>query len=692
MSKILKIVGGLVILVVALVVAGVAVLKSQDLNAYRGALSEQVKAATGRDLTLAGDIKLDVSLNPSVYVEGVSFSNAPWGTRNDMAKVNLFEAKVKLLPMLSGNVEVSKLVLHGLEANLETNKDGVGNWVFSGGEQDASQMKSSSGGEGMSGLPVVRMVELRDIKITYKDGVSGETVSLELEGVNASSDGLDSPLLFDLTGFFNQQRIKAEGKLGAISALMDSARPWPVSVSMNAPGVTVKVDGSVAQPMQGKGLDLHLTVDAEDPVAAAKAAGVDIPPMPGVRLSGLLKDGGGGYSLEGLDAKIGSSDLKGRLAVALGGARPGLDATLTSQNINLPELLPKGSAAPAEPAGEGDGKVFPADPLPLQGLKAADVKLDFKAKSIKTGQIPVSDVALVVDLDNGHLNVPTLKAGVAGGTIEGRVTLDGGKSTPDLSLKVDSTGLDLGGLLKEFAGTDILVGHIDVKVDVIGKGSSVRALMAALDGKTSVIGKDGRINNEALETVSTGLLEAMPWAAKADANKINCIVSRFDIKGGMASSKALVFDTNGITVLGEGGLNLADETIDMTIETDAKSASLAALAIPVNVGGTFLEPSVAPNIGKTVENVVSGIVEAPSSLLGDALGGKTSETTEIAADVCARVLAGKPAKVKKARKQPESQTETESVVPAIPSGDELKKDLNNLGEGLKKGLGGLLGN
>src|SRR5512143_69887 len=121
---------GLVVLVVAVVVAGIAILKSQDFNQYKGLIAEKVKEATGRDLTLAGDVDLVISWNPALAVNDVTFSNASWGSRPELIKMKRLEAEVRLIPLLSGNVEVNRIVLKGADILLETNDKGQGNWVF----------------------------------------------------------------------------------------------------------------------------------------------------------------------------------------------------------------------------------------------------------------------------------------------------------------------------------------------------------------------------------------------------------------------------------------------------------------------------------------------------------------------------------------------------------------------------------
>ncbi|MBT3306605.1 MAG: AsmA family protein, partial [Alphaproteobacteria bacterium] len=115
MSKGIKILSILVILAVGGVVAGVAILKSLDFNEYRGLIAEQVKAATGRDLTISGPLNLEISLSPAVAVEGVTFANASWGTAKEMANLKRLAAEVELLPLLSGDIRIKRVVLEGLD-------------------------------------------------------------------------------------------------------------------------------------------------------------------------------------------------------------------------------------------------------------------------------------------------------------------------------------------------------------------------------------------------------------------------------------------------------------------------------------------------------------------------------------------------------------------------------------------------
>src|SRR3989338_3751676 len=160
MSKAIKIFSGIVVVLVGVAVAGVAILRSMDFNQYRGLIAEKTKEFTGRDLVIAGDLKLEISLNPALAVEGVTFANAPCGSRPSMVSIRRLAAEVQLLPLLSDKLVVDRLVLEGLDLLAETDAKGHGNWVFGAAKPEEGGKKAAeAGAEGSGILPVVRKVE-----------------------------------------------------------------------------------------------------------------------------------------------------------------------------------------------------------------------------------------------------------------------------------------------------------------------------------------------------------------------------------------------------------------------------------------------------------------------------------------------------------------------------------------------------
>src|SRR3954469_18436648 len=128
--RIKRLLTGAAIVVVGGVAAMFAILRSVDFNSYKDLVAQQVKAATGRELVLAGDVKVGISLTPHLEIDQVSFRNADWGSEPQMLKLEKLEADVALLPLLSSQIVIKQVRLVGAEILLETDKNGQGNWVM----------------------------------------------------------------------------------------------------------------------------------------------------------------------------------------------------------------------------------------------------------------------------------------------------------------------------------------------------------------------------------------------------------------------------------------------------------------------------------------------------------------------------------------------------------------------------------
>ncbi len=707
-----KILSGVVILVVAGVVTGIVIIKSLDFNEYRGLIAEQVKSATGRDLTISGELNLSLSLSPSVVVEGVTFANAPWGSRNEMVKLKRLAVEVDLLPLLSGDVRVKRLVLVGLDLWAETDAKGRGNWEL-GPTGITARKKAEPQSSGLGTLPVVNRVRIEDLSLTYRDGRSGKKTTLRIASLDVRSDGIDAPMNIALTGDLNGQAVKLSGQLGSLETLMKGGAPYPVTLDLTASGLSLKVKGAIAEPRKARGLDLKLSVDAQDLGPLAKAAGLTLPKIPAFKLTTAVSDPKGGYRLDGLKAEIGGSDLEGRASVTLAGvARPAVSAELTSKLIDLDALLPPGPAGKA-PAKVKRDRVFAADPLPTEGLKAVDARVKIKIGRLVAGGLAVNDIELALVLGAGRLDVKPLKAVIGGGKINGNIVVDGSRAVPAITVNLDARQIDYGAVLKQLNFTGIASGKVDAAINLKGRGSSVRAIMAGLNGRARIVTQGGKVESGLLNVLSADVMSALPFVDSKGDKDIRCGVVDFDIRKGQASAKALVFETGGLSMIGRGGVNLKDETIDINIDPRAKKVSLLKLAmVPVNVGGTLANPTAIPDLGAAAIGVVTGAVSTATdiakggvSVLGKLVGaggekesgggsGNVDDT-----DYCKLALAGQPRARAKAKQAPPASSSTSQPPPTEPqkpssedsSADKLDKKLDEIGKGIGGALKGLFG-
>ncbi len=625
--------GIFVVLIITLIMTVYVILSSYDLNSLKPKIARAVKEATGRELSLAGDIDLDIGLFPSIVFEDVRFQNAPWGSRPDMATVRRFEVQVALLPLITGNIEVKRLILIEPDILIETDKAGKANFELDR-RKEVPAMEPEEGPPAKEiRLPALTFQEVRveKIRLTYKDGPAGESHSMKFESLTTGTADMDTPLSLVLKGSYKDHPFEVKGILGPMSALTDPEVPWSVKLKAKAGGFNVTADGSIMDPINGKGLSLAVTIEGHsvsDIAELTNAAGLpDIGPfMAGFKVSDTaIKT----YKISDLRITLGANKLDGSMEISLAGERPRLKAALSSRRLDLRPFMSKEEEKDerkkgAGPAAANRERVFPNDPLPLDALNQADANVRFKAGEIILSQLALNDLNAHVVIEKGHL-VKTLKAVIGGGALDAHFDLLTQGETVAMTTAMKITRLDLGRMLKELDVRDMIEGKLDVDLNVSGRGGSVSEIMAGLNGKTIAIMGKGSIHNKYIDMLgadlSSGLFRVLnPLKEKAEYSAFNCFVSGFGIKNGLADVTALVFDTKSMSVVGNGRINLKTEELDLGLRPSPKKGidtgvmgkltlSLGELTRPLKLAGTLADPSL------TVDPTQTAIT------LGKAVGG-----------------------------------------------------------------------
>ncbi|WP_291298182.1 AsmA family protein, partial [Elioraea sp.] len=307
--------------VIALPVAGIAVFAATfDANAYKPRIAAAVKEATGRDLALNGPIGLKLGLSPALRVEDVTFANAPWGTRPEMAKLAALEVEVAIIPLISGNVQINRVVLVRPDILLETNAEGRGNWEIAApaapaqpaqGGQPAVPAQPAQQGAGRE--IGIREITITDGTVAFRDGRTQQTTTLGLPRFAARADNRESPLSLDLAASLNGNAFTLTGTVGPLARLLGapSTSPWPLDLTLAAAGARASVKGSVTDPRTGRGYDVAVQATVPDLARLAPfLPDVDLPPVRNLDLAVQAADRGGPIpEVRALTLKLGESDL-----------------------------------------------------------------------------------------------------------------------------------------------------------------------------------------------------------------------------------------------------------------------------------------------------------------------------------------------------------------------------------------------
>lgn len=166
----LKIAGIVVGLVVALIVlALLAVVLLVDPNDYRDDIERVVEHKTGRQLTLAGDLRLAIFPWLALKAGPASLSETPGAGFGDEPFVSIQEARVgvRLLPLIRGKIEVGDVRLAGARVRLITDERGRNNWADLGERQETAEPKPA--GEEPMEIPTIAGLEIEDAAVTMEN-------------------------------------------------------------------------------------------------------------------------------------------------------------------------------------------------------------------------------------------------------------------------------------------------------------------------------------------------------------------------------------------------------------------------------------------------------------------------------------------------------------------------------------------
>ncbi|MCR6631233.1 MAG: AsmA family protein [Magnetospirillum sp.] len=309
------------LLAVALAVGLVAAAKSMDFQRAKALISEQVQAATGRPLTIAGPLELRLGVVPRVIATGVVLGNAPGGSRPEMVKIERIEAEVALLPLLKREVRVQRLVVFSPDILLETDRAGRGNWSFASPSLASAVPASTAARDGAPAMRLtLREVRIKNARLFWRDGRNGSSRQANIPKIAVQADQNVAGRLAVQVVADTDGRVLEMG--GRVDVPADAAKPWSLQAQGSFDGMVARAEGSVGDPLAARGMDLRLAVQGDELGKVVRFAGLvagEAPPALGpFKLAGRLSDGQGALALTDLEVSAGRRDallVSGRGAI-----------------------------------------------------------------------------------------------------------------------------------------------------------------------------------------------------------------------------------------------------------------------------------------------------------------------------------------------------------------------------------------
>jgi uncharacterized protein involved in outer membrane biogenesis len=424
------------------------------------------------------------------------------------------------------------------------------------------------------------------------------------------------PELAELTGVAGLTQLGTVRLIIKASSIRDKLAVEKLDFDAHFEGiVTITLDLTAEDFLTQQGITIDFKAKGNDISKLEKLAGQQLPYKGAFTISGRLDDLAiNVYKFSALKFIAGDNDLSGWVDLNLTGDRPKIKAELLSKNLDLRWLSattdPKVSTTQASAtAAKKQKKIFPNESLSLDNLKIADLDIKIRAEKIMLSRNVISELTVDIMLEDGHLVAKPLRFAAGDGSVQGYLEthLEGQAAVIAADIKIDQ--VQLVSTVPETEIRDVFDGILDSKIMINTQGDSIAALLAGLNGSTTLVIQGGRIDNRYLGLIG------------------DCTAIHFDINAGLAENVFLL-DTKDTKLIGAGKINLHNETLDFVFKTSPKKRvkipflgrvgwSLGELTQPFKVSGTLANPSLVIDPSRTavtLGKLTGGLMLGPAGL------------------------------------------------------------------------------
>ncbi len=614
MGKRIKILVGLVFIIVVAVIALPVLI---DPNDYKEEIQAAVKEKTGRDLSINGDLSLSVFPWIGVGINDVSLSNAKGFKAEYFAEIKQAKVKVKLLPLLSQQVEVSTVVLKGMRLNLAKNKAGRSNWddMVQSSDKDSQQSASAKGSTAPSaamGAIAIGGLHIVDANITWHDASQGEKYSLADLDLTTDALSLGQPMGIELAFTVGSSKPKATIRLKldadlVINSALNTFDFQSLTMAIDAVGDPVP-DGAMKMDIAS-----HLIADLAD---------------------------AGSLTLNPLSIKFDDSTLSGQASVN-NFAQPAVKFDLTVDTINVDRYLPKATTDSGQ--SKKRTTVPPAAAvvlIPLQTIRGLNIDGVFNVGSLVINGLKAQQASVNVLAKNGVLKSEQSIKKFYSGSYAGTTVVDARQNTAKITVKEKATRINVEPLLIDLLGESPIAGVANIKADLTTRGNTVPAFKSALNGTAEFSFNDGTVTGVdagALMKQAQAVLNgdfAVAFVEGTGKTAFSEMSGTVRMTNGLVNNNDLLVATPWVNIKGAGTAHLVSEKIDyqLTLQrTKASSAEEAGsedmknMLIPVNVAGTFNNPSISLDVKSMVMESQKAKIEEKKQELKDKINKKIDE-------------------------------------------------------------------
>ena len=702
MRKLIKwLLAGAGIILLLLIIVIVVALLVIDPNAYRARAEALVEEHTGRELRIGGDVELTFFPWLGIELDDMALGNAAGFGPEPFARLERAVVRVAVLPLLRGEVQADTVVVHGLNLHLARAADGRTNWDDLTAAEAPGPQEEPSSGQALAGLAIGGL-DVRDARVEWQDAMAGQQWLLSGLDLESGRIAPGEAVPLDLNTRFSSNAPKLEGAVTlrarltaepdaeryqvhdlrlqtnvdgenlpgeglsavlALAGLTAELREETVAVQglqLETGDLVLRAEGQARGVLSEPSVDVALSSNEFVPRQVLESLGVALPEMADAsalgkaRVASKIAATPTAATLGDLDVRLDDSRLTGTITLT-DFAAPGVRFALALDALDLDRYLPApgeeaappAAEAPTAPGGTARGGASPgaaaaagAGQLPLETLRALDLEGGIDIGRLQAMGLESRDIHLSARAEGGRVRLHPLRAALYEGRYAGDVRLDFTGATPGISMDESLSGVQIGPLLQDLQGKDLVRGTAELSAKLTAQGLEPDAVRKTLNGEAKFSVEDGALTGVNIaqlirEAYARYRGQPVPKEEGPRETDFTSLSGSASIVNGLVTNRDLAAASPLLRVDGRGEVNLVSERIDYVADIvlvkslegqqGRELEALKGLLIPLQIKGTLSDPGFQLDVDRVLREKAKSVIKEKESELKQRLEQEKKE-------------------------------------------------------------------
>lgn len=687
MKTLVKIIAWIVaIFIVLLIIAAVVFKHTFNPNDYKQQIATAVSNKTGHSLKITGNIKLSVFPWLGVDISKVSFGNPKQFTGPTLASVGEAQVRIKMLPMIFGDFDVSKVVLKNTSINLITKANGSSNWKdlinTAKSKPKSKHHKSQPSKASSKQKPTSFNIGTIDIVNANVNLVNQQThknvhfnhFNLQSSNINFNGEKFSITSSFSLkqsqpltdvnmnmSGTFNINsaqvsiaNLNINGKIAAYKTKLAKPVPYALEIAqfsksnsktqinnLNVELGNFKATANITQTV--KDISGDIKANNFSPAKLVTMLNMQQPlsglaQMKSASFNATIRTSKGTTEVLPLQLNLNGNTVNGKLSY--NSNKHFTSFSITANKLDIDSLMPnnptKSTKSTKTKAAASDQKASTSSPIPVKLLRQYGWKGLINIKQLTIHGINASDLIIQTENNHGNITINPISANLYSanlynGTLRSVTQLNASINPVQLHSNTNIKHVNLGQFAKAAAGKDVISGIANFNLAINSSGNSSKALINNLHGQGNFNIGQGEFLGFDLDSIVKQIQnyftshkgsKTAPKVKQGNTTDFTSMNADFNIKHGIIYNNNLALVTPRAQANGKGSINLPTSSINYVLSAGPKAIN-GKQAWYIPI--EIKGPLAKPRVGLDMAALIQQFVQdAIGNAIKDAFGGSHS--------------------------------------------------------------------